>query len=74
MEGASEGRKGVLAIDAEIFEVTPSFHLVELKKNHGDTLEYESLWKQDMKPALKDIVWAWQGELQDQQINGHEQP
>jgi 5'-AMP-activated protein kinase, catalytic alpha subunit len=74
MEGASEGRKGVLAIDAEIFEVTPSFHLVELKNNHGDTLEYESLWKQDMKPALKDIVWAWQGERQDQQINGHEQP
>jgi 5'-AMP-activated protein kinase, catalytic alpha subunit len=74
MEGASEGRKGVLAIDAEIFEVTPSFHLVEIKKNNGDTLEYESLWKQDMKPALKDIVWAWQGEHQDQQINSHEQP
>ncbi|KAL6865027.1 hypothetical protein ACP4OV_016178 [Aristida adscensionis] len=62
MEGASEGRKGVLGIDAEIFEVTPSFHLVEIKKNNGDTLEYESLWKQDIKPALKDIVWAWQGE------------
>lgn len=67
MEGASEGRKGVLAIDAEIFEVTPSFHLVEIKKNNGDTLEYQNLWKQDMKPALKDIVWAWQGERQDRQ-------
>jgi 5'-AMP-activated protein kinase, catalytic alpha subunit len=74
MEGASEGRKGVLGIDAEIFEVTPSFHLVEIKKNNGDTLEYEILWKQDMKPALKDIVWAWQGEHQDQKINSHEQP
>lgn len=66
MEGASEGRKGVLSIDAEIFEVTPSFHLVEIKKNNGDTLEYENLFKQDMKPALKDIVWAWQGERQGQ--------
>ncbi|GJM88282.1 hypothetical protein PR202_ga04327 [Eleusine coracana subsp. coracana] len=74
LEGASEGRKGVLAIDAEIFEVTPSFHLVEIKKNNGDTLEYENLWKQDMKPALKDIVWAWQGERQDQQVDGHKQP
>ncbi|KAG8067723.1 hypothetical protein GUJ93_ZPchr0005g16103 [Zizania palustris] len=68
MEGASEGRKGVLSIDAEIFEVTPSFHLVEIKKNNGDTLEYQNLWKQDMKPALKDIVWAWQGEHQHQQL------
>ncbi|XP_066362337.1 CBL-interacting protein kinase 18 [Miscanthus floridulus] len=66
MEGENEGRKGVLSIDAEIFEVTPSFHLVEIKKNNGDTIEYENLFKQDMKPALKDIVWAWQGERQDQ--------
>ncbi|CAN6333497.1 unnamed protein product [Urochloa humidicola] len=71
MEGSSEGRKGVLSIDAEIFEVTPSFHLVEIKKNNGDTIEYENLFKQDMKPALKDIVWAWQGERQDQQTEDH---
>lgn len=73
MEGESEGRKGVLSIDAEIFEVTPSFHLVEIKKNNGDTLEYENLFKQDMKPALKDIVWAWQGERQDQPHEDHKQ-
>jgi len=73
MEGESEGRKGVLSIDAEIFEVTPSFHLVEIKKNNGDTLEYENLFKQDMKPALKDIVWAWQGERQDQRTQDHKQ-
>ncbi|KAG8067703.1 hypothetical protein GUJ93_ZPchr0005g14749 [Zizania palustris] len=74
MESASEGRKGVLSIDAEIFEVTPSFHLVEIKKNNGDTLEYQNLWKQDMKPALKDIVWAWQGEHQHQQTEDHVLP
>ncbi|PUZ66628.1 hypothetical protein GQ55_3G335800 [Panicum hallii var. hallii] len=73
MEGESEGRKGVLSIDAEIFEVTPSFHLVEIKKNNGDTLEYEIFFKQDMKPALKDIVWAWQGERQDQRTEDHKQ-
>jgi 5'-AMP-activated protein kinase, catalytic alpha subunit len=62
MEGVKEGRKGVLGVDAEIFEVTPDFHLVEMKKTNGDTLEYQRMWKQEMRPALKDIVWAWQGE------------
>ncbi|PIA58044.1 hypothetical protein AQUCO_00500162v1 [Aquilegia coerulea] len=61
-EAFKEGRKGVLAIDAEIFEVTPSFHLVEMKKSNGDTLEYQKILKEDIRPALKDIVWAWQGE------------
>ncbi|NP_001304817.1 CBL-interacting protein kinase 2 [Brachypodium distachyon] len=62
MEGSKPGRKGVMSIDAEIFEVTPSFHLVELKKANGDTLEYQKVLNQEMRPALKDIVWAWQGE------------
>ncbi|KAM0953756.1 putative protein kinase CAMK-CAMKL-CHK1 family [Dioscorea sansibarensis] len=67
IEGSKEGRKGVLAIDAEIFEVTPAFHLVEIKKTNGDTLEYQKLMKQDIRPALKDIVWAWQGDKQQPQ-------
>ncbi|KAM0948045.1 putative protein kinase CAMK-CAMKL-CHK1 family [Dioscorea sansibarensis] len=62
METLKEGRKGALAINAEIFEVTPEFHLVEISKTNGDTMEYQKLWKQDIRPALKDIVWAWQGE------------
>ncbi|KAK3126026.1 hypothetical protein QOZ80_7BG0612880 [Eleusine coracana subsp. coracana] len=62
MEGSKFGRKGVMGIDAEIFEVTPNFHLVELKKTNGDTLEYQKVLNQEMRPALKDIVWAWQGE------------
>ncbi|KAK2630711.1 hypothetical protein QOZ80_UnG0728110 [Eleusine coracana subsp. coracana] len=60
MEGSKFGRKGVMGIDAEIFEVTPNFHLVELKKTNGDTLEYQKVLNQEMRPALKDIVWAWQ--------------
>lgn len=62
MEHTEEGRKGFLGIDAEIFEVTPSLHLVEIKKSNGDTLEYQKVWKREMRPALKDIVWAWQGD------------
>ncbi|WOL01884.1 CBL-interacting protein kinase 18 [Canna indica] len=53
MEGSEVGRRGVLAIDAEIFEVTPNFHLVEIKTTDGDSLEYGKLWKQDIRPALK---------------------
>nr|ABY58272.1 serine-threonine kinase [Persea americana] len=67
LEGSKEGRKGVLSIDAEIFVVNPSFHLVEVKKSSGDTLEYQKLWNQEMRPALTDIVWAWQGDQQQQQ-------
>ncbi|KAL5707521.1 non-specific serine/threonine protein kinase [Ranunculus cassubicifolius] len=62
MQGAKLGRKGQLAIDAEIFEVTPAFHVVEVKKTAGDTLEYHQFYDHDLKPSLKDIVWAWQGE------------
>jgi len=67
MEGAKPGRKGVMGIDAEIFEVSPNFHLVEIKKTNGDTLEYQKVFNQEMRPALADIVWAWQGEQPKQQ-------
>ena len=74
MEGSTEGRKGVLSIDTEIFEITPTFHLVEVKKSSGDTLEYQKVIKQDIRPALKDIVWTWQGEEQQQQQQEEEPP
>ncbi|CAK9148123.1 unnamed protein product [Ilex paraguariensis] len=61
LQGSKGGRKGQLAIDAEIFEVTPSFHVVEVKKRAGDTMEYRKFCDQELKPSLKDIVWAWQG-------------
>ncbi|XVE58933.1 hypothetical protein DITRI_Ditri05aG0002900 [Diplodiscus trichospermus] len=64
MEGLKEGRKGILSIEAEIFEVTPTFHLVEIKKSNGDTFEYQKMLKEDMRPALQDIVWVWQGDQQ----------
>ncbi|XP_040991967.1 CBL-interacting serine/threonine-protein kinase 10 [Juglans microcarpa x Juglans regia] len=73
LEGMKEGRKGILSIDAEIFEVTPSFHLVEVKKANGDTIEYQQMVKENIKPAIRDIVWVWQGE-QQQQLPELQQP
>ncbi|XP_022729418.1 CBL-interacting serine/threonine-protein kinase 10 [Durio zibethinus] len=77
MEGLKEGRKGILSIDAEIFQVTPNFHLVEIKKSNGDTMEYQKILKEDMRPALQDIVWVWQGDqqqpLQQQELQQQEQ-
>ncbi|KAK6779906.1 hypothetical protein RDI58_022090 [Solanum bulbocastanum] len=69
LEGSKEGRKGVLSIDAEVFEVTPNFHFVEMKKSNGDTIEYKKTMIKDIRPALEDIVWTWQGdELRPQQL------
>ncbi|CAH9137912.1 unnamed protein product [Cuscuta epithymum] len=66
LQGSKQGRKGQLAIDAEIFEVTPSFHVVEVKKSSGDTMEYRKFCEQDLKPSLKDIIWKWEGSDQQQ--------
>lgn len=81
LEGSKEGRKGFLGVDAEIFEITPHFHMVELRKCNGDTMEYQKLFKQDIRPALQDIVWTWQGEqpqqhevVQEEEQQQHQQP
>jgi len=65
LEGIHEGRKGILSIDAEIFEVTALLHLVEMNKLNGDTLEYEKILK-EIRRALKDIVWVWLVDRQEQ--------
>ncbi|XP_051134777.1 CBL-interacting serine/threonine-protein kinase 5-like [Andrographis paniculata] len=62
MQGAAEGRKGRLSVTAEIFEVAPEVVVVEFSKSAGDTLEYRRFCDEDVRPALKDIVWSWQGE------------
>lgn len=62
MEGATEGRKGKLAVTAEVYEVAPEVAVVEFSKSAGDTLEYKKFCDEDARPALKDIVWSWQGE------------
>ncbi|CAA2933473.1 CBL-interacting kinase 18-like [Olea europaea subsp. europaea] len=64
LERYNEGRSETLSVDVEIFEISSSFHLVEVKMSRGDTIEYRKMLKQDLRPALKEIVWAWQGEQQ----------
>ncbi|XP_047323893.1 CBL-interacting protein kinase 2-like [Impatiens glandulifera] len=61
-ERLNEGRKGMLLIQVEIFEVTSSFHLIEMKKSNGDSLEYRKVMNEDIRPALKDVIWTWQGD------------
>ncbi|XP_066352377.1 CBL-interacting protein kinase 6-like [Miscanthus floridulus] len=59
LEGAERGgRKGRLAVAADIFSVAPSVLVVDVKKDGGDTLEYRSFCSEELRPALKDIVWA----------------
>lgn len=70
LQGKKEGRKGQLGIDAEIFEVTPSFHVVEVKKSAGDTLEYQQFCNQGLKPSLQDIIWTWQQGEEQQNFSG----
>ncbi|GKV03163.1 hypothetical protein SLEP1_g15517 [Rubroshorea leprosula] len=62
LQGTSEGRKGRLSVTAEVFEVAPEVAVVEFSKSSGDTLEYIKFCEEDVRPALKDIVWTWQGD------------
>lgn len=68
-QGSKVGRKGHLGMEAEIFEITPLFHLIEMKKTSGDTIEYQKMLKEEIRPALKDIVWTWQGKPQEEVAN-----
>lgn len=66
--GKEEGRKGKLAVTAEVFELAAELVVVELSKCSGDTFEYTKFCEEDVRPALKDIVWSWQGD----NIDSHE--
>ncbi|KAK6927626.1 NAF domain [Dillenia turbinata] len=61
-QGVSEGRKGRLSVTAEVFEAAPEVAVVQFSKAAGDTLEYVKFCEEDVRPALKDIVWSWQGD------------
>ncbi|KAI4330020.1 hypothetical protein MLD38_028334 [Melastoma candidum] len=62
LQGKSEGRKGKLSVTAEVFEFAPEVAVVELAKSSGDTVEYRKFCEEDIRPALGDIIWSWQGE------------
>ncbi|KAG9143390.1 hypothetical protein Leryth_017772 [Lithospermum erythrorhizon] len=52
LEGSKEGTKGPLTIAAEIFELTPTLRVVEVKKKGGDKSEYEEFCNRELKPGL----------------------
>ncbi|CAK9148122.1 unnamed protein product [Ilex paraguariensis] len=56
LEGSMEGVKGPLTIAAEIFELTPSLRVVEVKKKGGDMGEYEDFCNRELKPGLQKLM------------------
>lgn len=62
IQGRKHGGNGVLQFDTQIFEITPSCHLVQMKQTSGDLLEYQKLLEEGIRPGLKDVVWAWHGD------------
>ncbi|XP_047316926.1 CBL-interacting serine/threonine-protein kinase 6-like [Impatiens glandulifera] len=58
IEGKEKGRKGKLMIAAEMFAVTAALTVVEVKKDGGDTVEYNRFCCEELRPALTDIMWT----------------
>ncbi|XP_045821098.1 CBL-interacting serine/threonine-protein kinase 12-like [Trifolium pratense] len=56
LEGSREGAKGPLTIAAEVFELTSSLVVVEVKKKGGDRVEYEKFLNTELKPALHSLT------------------
>ncbi|XP_073225430.1 CBL-interacting serine/threonine-protein kinase 12-like [Cicer arietinum] len=56
LEGTREGVTGPLTIAAEIFELTPSLVVVEVKKKGGDRAEYERFCNDELKPGLQNLM------------------
>ncbi|KAL8153219.1 hypothetical protein V2J09_010979 [Rumex salicifolius] len=59
------GRKGQLAVVAEIFEVAPSLYIVEIRKSKGDTLEFHEFYK-SLTTELKDVIWRTGDEIKEE--------
>ncbi|KAG7567665.1 Protein kinase domain [Arabidopsis thaliana x Arabidopsis arenosa] len=72
LQRRTEGRKGRLSVTAEVFEVAPEVSVVEFCKSSGDTLEYYLFCEDDVRPALKDIVWSWQGDDDEDDVTSND--
>ncbi|XP_010247984.1 PREDICTED: CBL-interacting serine/threonine-protein kinase 12-like [Nelumbo nucifera] len=56
LEGSREGSKGPLTIAAEVFELTPSLRVLEVKKQAGDRGDYEEFCNRELRPGLQNLV------------------
>ncbi|KAL0906541.1 hypothetical protein M5K25_025043 [Dendrobium thyrsiflorum] len=58
LEGTREGEKGPLTIAVEIFELTPTLVMVDIKKKAGDRGEYEEFCNKELKPGLQQLKFG----------------
>ncbi|KAI3897044.1 hypothetical protein MKX03_015868 [Papaver bracteatum] len=56
MEGLSANKTGLFSVILEIFEVAPSFFMVDVQKAAGETAEYLKFYK-NFCSNLNDIIW-----------------
>ncbi|XP_049409274.1 CBL-interacting protein kinase 18-like isoform X3 [Solanum stenotomum] len=62
LEGLNESRYETLCIDVQIFEISEShYYFIELSRSSGDAIDYQNMLTQTIRPALEEIVLAWQG-------------
>ncbi|KAL9232175.1 hypothetical protein vseg_007314 [Gypsophila vaccaria] len=55
LEGSTEGAKGPLTLQAEIFELTPSLVVVEVKRKGGDKGAYDEFCDRELRPRLESL-------------------
>ncbi|XP_049409265.1 CBL-interacting protein kinase 18-like [Solanum stenotomum] len=68
LEGLNERRFETLCIDVQIFEISEShYYFIELSRSSGDAIDYQNMLTQTIRPALEEIVLAWQGVQSHQQ-------
>ena len=67
LEGFNESRYETLCIGVEIFEISVSRYFIELSRSSGDAIDYQNMLTQTIRPALEEIVQAWQGVQSHQQ-------
>lgn len=62
LKGGEVGRNGRLVVVFEVFEVSSEVKVVELSKRGGDSVEYISFMEEQVRPAMDNVVWKWQGD------------
>ncbi|VVB17604.1 unnamed protein product [Arabis nemorensis] len=65
LEGCREGAKGPLTIKVEIFELTSSLVVVEVKKKGGNIEEYEEFCNKELRPQLEKLMHYQADEVEE---------
>ncbi|CAN7061780.1 unnamed protein product [Brassica rapa subsp. trilocularis] len=72
LEGCREGAKGPLTIKVEIFELTTSLVVVEVKKKGGFIEEYEEFCNKELRPQLEKLMHYQADEVEEAMCLPHE--